>query len=190
MFKSIYNWLKSSDRPKVDNIVNLVPEIEAKSSEVTRELYGVPLGAWVYLGYSVAKWTDPKDSNIINSTCDIHFFHNTLTEERKYVLVGEKYRIELFKHHTFVQRACELWRIKEFPIYEIIKDHPSEWLKEFMSKEFDTPYYWDKYKEWWSQDTVKVQNDKAKKNKIKLGKKAKEETPANNVVTVEFGKKE
>lgn len=105
-------------------------------------------------------------------------------------MVGEKYRVESFKHHRYVDRDCELWRTKQYPLYDIVKEMPSEWLKEFMSKEFDTPYYWDKYTKWWSQDTVKVQNKKAEKNKIKLGKKAKEETPANNVVTVEFGKKE
>lgn len=190
MFKSIYNWLKTDNRPNVDNIVNLVPEIDAESSEVGHKLYGVTLGAWVYLGYTIVKWVDPNDEKKITSECDVHFFHNIKTEERKYVLVGDKYRVESFKHHSFVDRTCELWRAKEHEIYQPIHEKPSKWLQELMATKLDIPYYWDEYKKWWSQDTVKVQNDKAKKNKIKLGKKTKEETPANNVVTVDFGKKE
>ncbi len=179
MFKAIVDWLS-------DNKKTTLSEISSDSLHKSDEpdiLYGVNLNEWNYLGYTIAKWTTDGETS---SECDVHFFENKDGIKRKWVMVGSDYTINRFRHHSFVERYCEMWRTGEMPHFEIVIDFPSDYMKHYMATKYSSPYKWNGRGKW-TQDTVKMQQTATKNKKIKIIKE--NDAAANNVVTMDFGKK-
>lgn len=182
MLKTLYNWL-SDNKPVTKSTIDVEQTSPSKENKI---LYGVNLEDWNYLGNSVARYMEKTK---VTSTCDVHFFENKDETKRKWVLVGPSWKLESFKHHTFIEKQCELWRIGELGHYDVIFNYHSDRLINYMATKWDVPYKWNKQSKRWVQDSVKMQKKAAASKKIKITKE--DDSPeANNVVSVEFGKKD
>lgn len=170
MFKRILKWF-NGDKVEVE------------------KFHGFDLTKWDYLGSSDINFHEKDKPDSIVSQAIIHFFVHNKNGQRRWVIAGPKWKVETFTtQHTFIETVAEQWRIGEKELWYPVMDTPSKWLEEYMSKSFEIPYKWDKYSLKWLNDSVKIQNKKTEKNKIKILKE--DEGPkANNIVALDFGKK-
>lgn len=156
------------------------PIDEVKQSQY---LFGVSMRDYHYLGHGVCRYVeDVSDpSSKVKAEQFIHFFVNKLNyKDRVYkVIPCNAQNGASFKGHSYIVHDCPIWAAGEHDLCWPVNHKPSDWLTEYMKQ---NGYVWNTETNWWLLEgepaPVKA---KAKKKAIK-----KED----NVVTVDFTKKE
>lgn len=148
--------------------------------DVTKELHGVDLEKWTYLGYTKIKQKHPTK---ISSY--IFYFSERANEEhgkRMYVHVGKNSKD--MKDHVFLLINSELWKIGEYEFAATVETEPSNWLIEWMQEVNGITWVWDegwvayeeedKYEQAVEEQKMKPKDKKARDFKVLSFKKKDE----------------
>ena len=146
---------------------------------------GKNLDHWHYLGSNNIYFVDKEGNR--DADTDVYFFLHKKTERRDFVVqsIKDHGKYSIFNNHPFVTKACELWKIKEYDLIALIRDQPSEYLKELLLEQHNA--VWDPEEKWWStDDNAKYSIAKKKQEESKPEVEELEE----KVVRVKFGNKD
>jgi hypothetical protein len=157
----------------------------ARSLELANapRLHGVNLGVYNYLGRSEIhfEYTDAE----YKDHASVFFFANKKdNDKRKYVIVPtQSHMLPRFQSHPWIVKNAELWLVGERSLYDVVRDEPSTFLKDYIAENFDGEVWSNETKWWVSSDKIKYNKAKAKQDK-----KKEKLTEENNVVKLEFKK--
>ena len=132
--------------------------------------HGFSLDEWHYLGYSKIQYVDENEKP--TSFAFIHGFVNKKDPNTREIYL-DSYRKSHFLHHTWYCAIAEQWLIGEKQLHIIVNDTPSNYLKDYMEREYD--HQWsDTEKEWLTPEAIKhniaikEQNKKSEDNVVKF----------------------
>ncbi len=144
------------------------------------KLHGHDMSVWHYLGQVNLGYGEVDHPTFM-------FCRKDNTDIRSYTITG--YQVEeVRRYHGYVTKHLEPWRFGEAEVYFYVKDLPSNWLKNYMIKEFGCS--WDVGKKWWVPTTEAHKYLKATEDQKKKDTEPKEKTTETdgNVVKVNFKK--
>lgn len=106
------------------------------------KFHGVNLNRWHYLGRSTINYVDKK-TNIVQHTEYLYSFClKKNTSERRYVMNNS-----FFSEHYYYRDRAPLWAMGEYPLYALVNDMPSTWLKQYMLD--NNKVTWDNKEKMW-----------------------------------------
>lgn len=107
--------------------------------QTSKELHGVDLDEWTYLGFTTLKYKKPEKMKSY-----VLFFSAKGDEDyglRHYIHVGED--AENMKNHEFLVINAELWKAGEYEFAAVIETEPSLWLIEKMQELNGLTWDWE-----------------------------------------------
>lgn len=145
------------------------------------EFQGLDLNVWAHLGY--------QELQLDKTTFIIHLFCKREDHTvRAYRIQGTEYGKKLLEeHHTYLHKYTQPWSMGTSDLYTYIHS-PSNYLKDYMAERYG--HAWCNEKKWWVPSEQAKHSAAAKKQKS-TAKKAPDVTAVEeNVVQVNFGKKD
>ena len=142
-------------------------------------LHGHDLEKWHYLGWVELKFNETEYPVFL-------FLNKDDYSKRSYTITGGYDPSLVEKYHSYVTKYLEPWSKGEYELYTLCRN-PSRWLNEFMLDKFGCE--WDKETQWW-KNTDKAKYQSAQKKQTTTRKKTETVSEEDNVVKVEFGKKD
>lgn len=143
------------------------------------------LNKWHYLGNNKISFIDESSGKPYDST-QVYFFVEKDGNTRSFVvedILQNGLRYSIYSDHLFVVNCCELWRIGEKGLIDLIRDTPSTYLVNRMREE--TGYEWNPETKWW-QPIANIEYKKAQQKQVKEKDTVVKRKTDSNIVSVDF----
>lgn len=145
------------------------------------EFQGLDLNEWAYLGYQSLKLDNTE--YVVHLFCK-HEDHSV----RAYRIQGSDHGKKLMEeYHSYIHKYTQPWSMGTGDIYHYVHG-PSNFLKEYMVDKFG--HVWSPEEKWWVPSERAKHSAAAKKQKAATKKAPPVTSVEENVVQVNFGKKD